>query len=343
MTLAYSGGCLPASGPRTPGETVELGPVFASKTPKIRHRFTVTNTTGRAVRILGKATSCTCTTSVLGSDTLGTGESTTLDLELNTPGGYADRPIFANLKTDHPDFSTWEYKLHFIAYPGFRVDPEQVDFGVLTRPFKTDVRSMQVEFYAPLNEEPDSLSTIESDPELAVERDGPPMIDQPHPLVRRVGQRLRVSLRKEELSAQTGSIVRSFTLKTLKGDVCQGTVAWRLEEAIKCAPSHVHFGMLDSETNPAESTVLVSRHDKQPFRVLGVEVGDGITADLEKEETQSTARPIHLLKLRLKQPKKSDQSILEGTIRVLTDQDDCQVVPIYWSAFVRRSGGAFPK
>ena len=90
--------------------------MFASTTPKIRQRFTVSNTTGRVVRILERVTSCTCTTSALGADVLQPGESTTLDLELMTPGGYADRPIFANLKTDHPDFPTWEYKLHFISY-----------------------------------------------------------------------------------------------------------------------------------------------------------------------------------------------------------------------------------
>ncbi len=58
-----------------PGEVFDAGPIFAGAREPLTHRYQVTNTTGRTVRILDESHSCTCTKVEVEKKTLQPGES----------------------------------------------------------------------------------------------------------------------------------------------------------------------------------------------------------------------------------------------------------------------------
>ena len=130
LLLFLTCGCAPGT-ISVPGETFDAGPVFAADQAELVHRFRVTNTTGRAVRILGERHSCSCTTLELPRVALRPGESTILTMTVSVPYSYTQREICCTVVTVHPRYPEWEYRIRFESFPRARVEPEQIRVGTL--------------------------------------------------------------------------------------------------------------------------------------------------------------------------------------------------------------------
>lgn len=69
----------------------------------VRHAFSVTNDTGKPMKITSVATSCGCTVSKAKKEVLGPGESTTLEVSFNSTGYQGKTRQFTYVTTDHVD------------------------------------------------------------------------------------------------------------------------------------------------------------------------------------------------------------------------------------------------
>jgi len=125
--LPFAGGCRVESA--LPGGAFDAGPLFSSSTPMLVHEFRVTNTTGKAVRILNETHSCTCTSVAFAPKQLAPGESAPLEVKVRVPDGYSERKIHVTLKTDHPKFPSWTYEVQFVSYPEARIVPDRIELG----------------------------------------------------------------------------------------------------------------------------------------------------------------------------------------------------------------------
>jgi hypothetical protein len=79
LSAALVPGCSESDEQR-PGARVDAGAIFVSRPTVFQHRFTVTNTTRREVKILGVRPSCACSEAKLQHAYLPPGGSTTLEL-----------------------------------------------------------------------------------------------------------------------------------------------------------------------------------------------------------------------------------------------------------------------
>ena len=166
-----------------PGETFDAGPVFAADQAELSHRFQITNTTGRRVRILGERHSCTCTTTDLPRAVLGPGESTFLTMTVSIPHSYAQREVGCTVLTDDPQYPEWNYGIRFESLPGARIEPEQISVGTLA-PWKESkgedraIAEAWLEVFAPpgasLPEPSGPLDVVDG---LVIHRDQRPVID----------------------------------------------------------------------------------------------------------------------------------------------------------------------
>ncbi|MDX2036904.1 MAG: hypothetical protein SFX72_09645 [Isosphaeraceae bacterium] len=277
--------------------------------------------------------SCTCTNNQLGSSILQPGESTTLDLRVNVPASYVDSVIDATLKTDHPDFKYWRYRVRFVAYPAGRIDPELIDFGVLDPNSSPEPRSSFFEIYHQDGVAADELDRIEHDSDLLVERAGDPSIDKPHPNVVRIRYPLRVSLVDDPSESRSGVITRGFNAFTRAGMARGGKVSWRRLSKVECSPANVHFGLVPRSTRSTEAVVLIRRTDDAPLRILRIESSEFVVAEFPSIGSQPEPQPLQKIKLRMRSIPDSTDGALHGSIAVFTDAED-RPTRIQWSAFV---------
>lgn len=112
-----------------PGETYDAGAVFYSITPTVVHAFTVTNTTGRDIRIKDVRRSCTCTDATVDRRELKNGESAILTMSIKTRPVYHDWDVSTSLETDDSNNPFWNYRVLFRTYSLLRFDEGVIDFG----------------------------------------------------------------------------------------------------------------------------------------------------------------------------------------------------------------------
>ena len=108
------------------GKVFDAGAVFADATPVISHRFTITNTTKRPVKILEETHSCTCTAVEVEHRLLNPGESMVLKMSVRVPTGYSEYDISCTLKTDHPTLPNWDYRIRYRTFPRARVISDRI-------------------------------------------------------------------------------------------------------------------------------------------------------------------------------------------------------------------------
>ncbi len=197
-----------------PGETFDAGPVFADLTPMISHRFEVRNTTSRPVRILDENHSCSCTSVNVPRILLQPGQTTTLEMKVQTPLTYSNRVLGSTLRTDHPKFPEWSYQLRIESFPKARMASDQVELRLADRvrretgapaARRTLLGETWLEVYAPDGRDLPVPTGAHGSESLVVEIESKGEVDSPRAGVQRARYRVELSTLLGEDGGLTGA------------------------------------------------------------------------------------------------------------------------------------------
>ncbi len=322
--------------PVPPGGVFDLGPVFARDRPDVSHRFTVTNTTDRPVRILGERHSCECTEVTLETGILEPGESFPLSMALPVAQGYGKQSLTTTVFTDHPEFPTWIYELRLESFPLARFVPDRIDLGTAKLGGELPPGGEAwLEVFTPTDagELAGSPELVESS-DLDVDRGSRPLVDTVADGVRRARYRLAVRPRAIDKPGVFSAPISVAVDGTLGGSA---TVSWAITGPFALIPAHVSFGTMGAGATPKIKSVVIGSNDGHPFRILDV---DGGSPDIAvRIATEGTATE-HNIELELTVPEGTTARSLAGTARVATDEPAMPAVEIPWAAFLRSNQGS---
>lgn len=334
-----------------PGGLYDAGPVFAADRPEIVHRFQVTNTTDRPVRILGERHSCTCTAPELPRVALRPGESTTLILTVSIPPAYARREVSCTVITDHPSHPEWNYGIRFESFPRARIEPELLHVGRLTPWMEsgdgTDRRVVEtwLELFAPPGVSfPEPTEPADNGDGLTVRLERPPLLESFVSGVKRARYRISVELDAKRLPP--GAFAQDLSIPIPGAPPASATLSGEVVAPLACLPAQVHFGMVSAGDSAVTWRVIVRSVEGRPFRLETP--GDeeiGPTVQMKGGANRTSLDVDHFVDLTLAVPSGETRRTLAGTVRIRTDSPSFPEVRIPWSAFIRRSdartAGAF--
>jgi hypothetical protein len=191
FALILAGGCDAQRGVSQgskvlPGETFDLGAVFAPETKEITHTFQVKNRTARPVVVEDLEYSCACTEAEIGRRRLPPGATTTLKMRINvTSSSNApnEKSVVCAVRTDHPDFPVWNYAIKYTTYPRSIIAPNRIELdtaltAMTTEPVKPR-GSARLEIYSDRPESPvPSPGVIDAPAGVVVQVDNDPEVSR---------------------------------------------------------------------------------------------------------------------------------------------------------------------
>lgn len=133
VALFTANGCLINKDKQPEVNAFDAGTIFSSETPTLSHVFNVRNLSNRTVKILGENHSCSCTKVNLERAILKPGSSVQLTMTVKVPIAYSIQEISCVVKTDHPQYAEWPYRLKFTSYPEASIEPRIIEFGTINQ------------------------------------------------------------------------------------------------------------------------------------------------------------------------------------------------------------------
>lgn len=106
----------------------------------MKHRLKITNKYEQKVHIAGIATSCGCTVAKPAKDTLASGESTYLDITMNTRKGVSHKEIRLTVTFDQPAFAQAVIRVTAVVNTDVVVNPGEADFGSVYKGAEKNLR-----------------------------------------------------------------------------------------------------------------------------------------------------------------------------------------------------------
>lgn len=343
-------GCRPGVSSTAPGGLYEAGPIFVESSDKVRHTFSVVNTTGSTVKITGVTTTCGCTSARLGKYDLAPGEATELELTTNTfKGSYGKASLSCTLNTDHVRFGQWTYTVRYDNIPHLAVNPTHHDLGILPKSTSSAGRTSRTP-YTPVSF---TVDVFARDRDVDVADIQPPLAEgfivdlEPASPSRDIGKgirhrrfEMRVAL-KEPIDGATGTFSRSIPIVTADGAKRFASVSWTSEAPVTAAPSAIHFGAVSpgGRVTTSPKRLMLRSTDGVAFRILAVDSSPEThgTVRLAEGTASDVERTSHDIGLVYSLPEGRSDQTYTGTIRVRTNRTDHPVVSVPWSAFVGRS------
>jgi hypothetical protein len=342
ILAAAGAGCSTRTLP--PGGEHDLGVVFAQHTPELSHTFIVENTTDREVTILDETHTCTCSSVKLEKWKLSPGESTRLAFTARPPDGVASMDIRTILRTDHPVWPEWTYRLRFRTYPIARIVPSRVDMGtarIADNGSNPTLRPLEgppyLEIFYP-SDKPEPRVTEITCPEGFRARIAPaPEVD----IVDHNVKRARYVIDLESFGPHVLSGTFSRTMRASVGNFpAEAAVCWSVFGPFELEPMSVHFGIV-GRGDVAERRIKVRSTCDRPFRIVALRsTGSAIEPEAEIEGGQREAEETEkTISLRLRIPQSITRRAMAGTVEIVTDHEASSVVKVPWSAFLRSSDG----
>lgn len=344
----------------TPGETFDAGPVFAHATPRLTHRFLVTNTTGRKVRLLKETHSCSCTKVELAGVTLEPGASTPLVMNVDVSETYSALDLTCTVNTDHPEHPNWVYHLTFMSYPRARIDPDRINLGsfpvagargVDSDGLKGPGRDVWVEFYGKTGDVFPSPRRVDRKSDaLIATLDPTPVVHIMDGKIRRERYRLSVTLDRKH--ALPGDFFDTLQVPVGNGVAPQVSVRWSCVGPFTVSPAQVHFGRIAGQDASKSVEVTIESGDGAPFKLLSCNTtpeGRSPRVSLAGgKELPSGSAAAHPLTLTFSPPSEVRSTAASGAVEVMTDRAGAAMVRIPWSVFLKRrpdatgQGGSVP-
>jgi hypothetical protein len=330
-------------------KTFDVGAVFPDITPQLRHSFAVKNDANQPIKIREIFKSCTCTSAGTGKTTLAPGESTDLNLVVDT------RPIFNNwalscrVVTDHPAEPERTYKLSYRTYPRVRfdIDAIQIDDVTAARTVAEGqpARKAWLEIYEPVGATgQDALSDLKAPPPVVVSFDRKPEVTLLEKgTVRRLRYALSVSVAPETV-ARSGTRVENVIATTKLGYRASTSATWTVDLPLSVSPSTISFGVIGADDEVPIRKILIKSNDGRLFRLLA---RDAEAGDIEVRGVPSSGPANqHVVQLAFHGPR-SGRAFITGKVLVTTDHPETRNIEVAWSAIVKgaltpASGPAMP-
>lgn len=323
--------------PITFGETYDAGPVFATESYQLHHKFRVHNASSSLIQIRNIRRDCTCTEVRFEPKYLRPGQSADLQMTVNVPHGFGARTVRCVLETDYPAQREWIYGIKFEPFLHVRAAPSVVELqqaGTESTPaLQADAF---LEFYGQeTNGMPQPVLPFETD-QLRIEAVGGAQDERLPSGVMRRRYALRINLQETRAGAGT----RGLDIPLGNGSSAGFVVMWRLDGPLRITPNSVHFGMLSEEESATRSVVVMSR-DRGPFRIETIDVGD---APIDVQIGESAELPflpskLHRITLTWKGSKTGSSPVGSGEVVLKTNLSTNQHCAISWSIFSRREAG----
>jgi Protein of unknown function (DUF1573) len=99
---------------------------------QLSHQFTITNTTGKDVRIKNVAPSCHCVSPMVTDYTIPPGGTSIIDAKMNTSGFFGSKTVTITVTFDRPRRGELQLRVSTVSSGGANVTSSEVDFGVAT-------------------------------------------------------------------------------------------------------------------------------------------------------------------------------------------------------------------
>jgi len=246
------------------------------------HEFPLINNREVPITVAYLQPGCGCVTASAARDILQPGESTTIDVRIDTRRFVGPNAATVRVKIVGPDFeSTCRLVLTAVSLADIAFRPEQAAFGAVTRG-ETPFRLIDVEHAGTPDWEVK---------EVVVPREVPFEVSLGEPQ-RRPGQisyELKVTLKGD---APAGLVRSDVYLRTNTPDapLVPLTVTATVREAVNVAPSVLDLGTINAgETLLQHLLVKANR----PFRVTNVQgLGDGVTLDAGPSQSPALVQTV---------------------------------------------------
>jgi len=99
---------------------------------QLSHQFTLTNSTGKEVRIKGVTPSCHCVSPMVTDYTIPPGGTSIIDARMNTSGFLGSKTVTLTVTFDRPRRGDLQLRVSAVSSGGANVATSELDFGVAT-------------------------------------------------------------------------------------------------------------------------------------------------------------------------------------------------------------------
>ena len=315
--------------------TFDGGGRIASNYSTVTHTFKVQNSTKKTVKVLDVKKSCTCTKADLSKNELLPGEETTLTLSVSKPPTFLQWSVQCTLITDDDSEAEWTYTLSYRSYAPVRFDHDSIDLGEISSAVDSSRSNLNrstawLEFYSPVEEDGDSLESLNAPSPLHVEVVGKALVDTIESgRIRRTRLPIGIDL-AGSIDNPSGRHAATVDAKTRLGYSASMVGTWLESTPISASPETIFFGKVTGAQGSTSRNVSITSTDGRPFRILAIEA-EADRASVQAEAWDRENKPMHVVALNYSR-RGSTQRFLSGAMILKTDHPAAPRVRVVWSA-----------
>lgn len=271
--------------------------------PTLSHPFRLTNKTKDNVHISNVRVSCGCVTASAQKADLAPGESTAIMAQMDTNRFYGHKTVTIFVQFDRPEWSEVALTVQANSRDDVAISPDTLAYGRIKRG-KGANGSLTITF---LRNGQLQILEVRSESNYVQ-----PTVKETRRTDYEVNYQLSANIRPD---LPVGKWYTDLWLKTnhLAAPQIRVPVTVEVEPALSVTPANMHMGTAKAG-EVVEKKVIV--RGESPFRITGVKGGD---SDLAVEDIGNDAKPMHVLRLRMKAAKAGE---LKWNLRILTDLKD---------------------
>jgi hypothetical protein len=256
---------------------------------QIRHAFPLVNRSDAEIRIVDWRTKCGCTNVRVGAKIIPPGTQTTIEATIDTTKFLGYKPSGLTLIFDRPAFAEVDLNLTCFIRGDLLMTPGQIDFGIVRRSEKMPPASLTLTYAGGRSEWEVLKMKTQSNKIKAELRE----------LNRTADGQINYSLTANlQPGIANGYFRDEITLITNDQPslAIPISVVANIQSAVSVTPSIINFGGVHPG-DTVSKTVLV--RSSQPFSITKLTASQGA---LQPADSETTARPVHQLKLTFKAP-----------------------------------------
>ena len=306
----------------------------------VSHEFQVTNTTGVRVEILGEVHSCTCTEVAVRRGVIEPGETIALTLNVKPYVNRSDGWVSCTLKTDHPRWKDWTYRLQYRCFPDARFVPDRIDLGThwIDEPppaedgGKPRAPDMWLEVYGEASKKPLRDWRLEAPLGITATLGfTPETVDDGG--VRKL--RYPVTLKLDRGTTRIGTHTQSLTFRGISALPTFSSVSWTISSPLTVDPPQAFVGVLGTASAPEPIRLVLRSVRGASFRILSVKTdSDLVAAAAESPDEAGDRHSVVIRATAAKSP--GNAAATSGDVAIKTDLAGAETVHVPWSAFIRR-------
>jgi hypothetical protein len=256
---------------------------------KIRHVFTIANTTNSQVRIADWRTKCGCTDVKAGAKVIPPGTQTTLEATIDTTKFTGPKRSGLTLVFAEPSLVEIDLNLTCFIRGDVTVNPGLIDFGVVRRGKETPTKTLVLTYAGGRPDwEIKQIKTRTAHVKIVSTEQGRSADGQ-------VNYLLTATL-QSDLPNGAFKDEAKISSNEPRGTPLPITVVASIQSAVSVAPSIINFGPVKPGQTVAKTVIL---RGSEPFTIQKVSPSE---PDLKFDAPADQAKPVHTLTLKFTAP-----------------------------------------